>query len=309
MERDMVKSIIQIYAIRLMVFAVLVPLALVAHDHQIANLDIYAQSEKITYQPRGKGLNCFGPAAVTLAQSQNTQQCVEALLGVRYDATRLHSNDEYTLFAGYAVHTALRVMVDEVMDMLDPVAESIRYWQYQRAHPIYYFLHKNPMKYVSGSSQADEVQEHLTALQTVQKIYFAHLGSLTEQMRVLSQLAGSAVDRQKQLMQVTQTLAQMVNTTSNSVTQPITSDTILDTTITVLSHIPLHTKRTARELELHGEPSGLHQYGLVAGVMAVGMYGLHKAVSSKADTLDGAWQKNKADLVTRVNNTFAYCDQ
>jgi hypothetical protein len=68
----------------------------------------------------------------------------------------------------------------QILETLQEINSRIAYWRYQKSHPWIYFLAKNPMKWVTGSSQKDEVEHHLDQLQSHQGELYVLLGQLAE---------------------------------------------------------------------------------------------------------------------------------
>jgi hypothetical protein len=69
---------------------------------------------------------------------------------------------------------------NQLLDALSEIDTRITYWQYQKDHPWNYFVSKNPVKWVTGPKQDDEVEDNLEALKSHQGELYVLLGQLSE---------------------------------------------------------------------------------------------------------------------------------
>jgi len=68
----------------------------------------------------------------------------------------------------------------QILDALSEIDNRIAYWQYQKDHPWNYFVSKNPLKWVTGPKQEDEVENNLDTLKSHQGELYVLLGQLSE---------------------------------------------------------------------------------------------------------------------------------
>ncbi len=68
----------------------------------------------------------------------------------------------------------------QILDALSEIDSRITYWQYQRDHPWSYFVSKNPLKWVTGPKQEDEIETNLDILRSHQGELYVLLGQLSE---------------------------------------------------------------------------------------------------------------------------------
>lgn len=68
----------------------------------------------------------------------------------------------------------------QLLDALAEIDKRIAYWQYQKDHPWNYFVSKNPMKWVTGPKQEDEIENNLETLKSYQGELYVRLGQLSE---------------------------------------------------------------------------------------------------------------------------------
>ena len=65
------------------------------------------------------------------------------------------------------------------LDVLHDIDNYLLYWDEQHNHPTRYFLHKSPLKWVTGKKQHDEVRDNIRMLKKVQAKHYHMLGTLT----------------------------------------------------------------------------------------------------------------------------------
>ncbi len=65
------------------------------------------------------------------------------------------------------------------LTMLD---NAIQYWEFQRHHPMYYFFHKAPKKWINKQLQAQEIREKLELLCAMNNEYSRMLGLLSSHL-------------------------------------------------------------------------------------------------------------------------------
>jgi hypothetical protein len=65
------------------------------------------------------------------------------------------------------------------IELLYKLDKYERYWKTQQNHPTHYFLHKSPIKWISGKSQEKEIQDNLEIIHTAQQHYYTKLGMVT----------------------------------------------------------------------------------------------------------------------------------
>lgn len=76
---------------------------------------------------------------------------------------------------------------DQILYALSDIDNRIAYWQYQKDHPWNYFVSKNPLKWVTGPRQKDEVEDNLEALYSHQGHLYTILGQLAERSAIFTQ--------------------------------------------------------------------------------------------------------------------------
>lgn len=67
---------------------------------------------------------------------------------------------------------------EQILDALLEIDNRIAYWQYQKDHPWNYFVSKNPLKWVTGPAQEDEIETNLETLKSHQGELYVFLGNL-----------------------------------------------------------------------------------------------------------------------------------
>ena len=75
----------------------------------------------------------------------------------------------------------------QILDALIEIDNRIAYWQYQKDHPWNYFVSKNPVKWVAGPKQEDEIETNLDLLKSHQGDLYVLLGQLSELGNVFTQ--------------------------------------------------------------------------------------------------------------------------
>lgn len=68
----------------------------------------------------------------------------------------------------------------QILNALSEIDSRIAYWQYQKDHPWNYFISKNPLKWVTGPKQEEEVVNHLDVLKSHQGELYVLLGQFSE---------------------------------------------------------------------------------------------------------------------------------
>ncbi len=83
-----------------------------------------------------------------------------------------------------AILKSAKVLYDaariQILHALSEIDSRIAYWQYQKDHPWNYFVSKNPMKWVTGPKQDDEIENNLDILKSHQGELYVLLGQLAE---------------------------------------------------------------------------------------------------------------------------------
>lgn len=68
----------------------------------------------------------------------------------------------------------------QILEALQEIDNRLMYWRGQKNHPWIYFVTKSPMKWVTGSSQDEEVNNNIEQLQSHQGELYVFLGQLAE---------------------------------------------------------------------------------------------------------------------------------
>lgn len=84
----------------------------------------------------------------------------------------------------YILYNSARMQLLEALREIDM---RKAYWQYQKDHQWQYFLTKNPIKWVTGPSQDQEIKNNLELLDSCQGELYVLLGQLLEQSGVFAQ--------------------------------------------------------------------------------------------------------------------------
>ncbi len=71
----------------------------------------------------------------------------------------------------------------KLLTVLDSLNEHMAYWRYQEAHQLYYFFHKSPLKWISRSTQKQEINKNLRTLEGARREHFRVLGQLISTCR------------------------------------------------------------------------------------------------------------------------------
>lgn len=87
----------------------------------------------------------------------------------------------------WCIDTFITEINEQSLRTLDEINNLILYWQYQQEHPVYYFFHKSPIKWIKGKSQKNEIFLNLRILKNKQRDLYTFLGSLTEHMHNFTQ--------------------------------------------------------------------------------------------------------------------------
>jgi len=66
----------------------------------------------------------------------------------------------------------------KLLTVLDSLNEHMAYWRYQEAHQLYYFFHKSPLKWISRTTQKQEINKNLRTLEGARREHFRVLGQL-----------------------------------------------------------------------------------------------------------------------------------
>lgn len=68
----------------------------------------------------------------------------------------------------------------KVLETLQEIDNRLAYWQYQKDHSWNYFITKNPMKWFTGPTQGEEIENNLEQLKNHQGELYVLLGQLSE---------------------------------------------------------------------------------------------------------------------------------
>src|SRR5438445_10471751 len=133
---------------------------------------------------------------IALSQSRDGQSRVwnivslqDALINVRKVIDNFPSGDSvaaqvYEEQQSYVLVKCARVLYDnarqQVLEALQEIDNRNAYWQYQKDHQWQYFLTKNPLKWITGKSQEEEIQNNLELLESHQGELYVLLGQLAE---------------------------------------------------------------------------------------------------------------------------------
>ena len=69
---------------------------------------------------------------------------------------------------------------NQILEALSEIDDRIAYWQYQKDHPWNYFVSKNPLKWITGPQQQDEIENNLEVLKSHQGELYVLLGNVSE---------------------------------------------------------------------------------------------------------------------------------
>lgn len=68
---------------------------------------------------------------------------------------------------------------DQLLAILEEINSSLSYWKDQKNHPIHYFFHKSPLKWVTGKSQTEEIASNIKKLERLEYSIHSILGRMT----------------------------------------------------------------------------------------------------------------------------------
>lgn len=88
----------------------------------------------------------------------------------------------------------------EILKILTTIDQTMQYWHYQANHPIYYFFHKSPYKWITGPRQSIYIQKKLQALQSWYDHYAYTLGLFVSHLDFLS-IKGDGAQRRAWITQ------------------------------------------------------------------------------------------------------------
>jgi len=115
---------------------------------------------------------------VTLPQAYNLVQ--EIFKGIPTEEPALN---EYWRKNSAVLLRAIKVLYEEsqkqILKILEEIDKRLLYWRYQKEHQLSYFFSKNPLKWVTGSSQHEEISANIEMLQNKQDELYARLGKLS----------------------------------------------------------------------------------------------------------------------------------
>lgn len=134
---------------------------------------------------------------VVLAQARASEPQVlnivslqDALINIRNVIANFPSDNPadapmYEKNQSYILVRCAKVLYDnarqQVLAALQEIDNRKAYWQYQQDHQWQYFLTKNPLKWVTGKSQDEEIKTNLELLESHQGELHVLLGQLAEQ--------------------------------------------------------------------------------------------------------------------------------
>lgn len=145
--------------------------------------------------------NCFTDKTIDKALSFISKQSSSAAslskmiflltreLALYGDINKLYELDEEcsTLNDAFLVDVTLQasgILIGEVrsqlLGVLDEINVALTYWQDQKNHPLKYYFHKSPIKWVAGKSQDKEVLHNIRMLEIMLDNVYALLGRITQ---------------------------------------------------------------------------------------------------------------------------------
>lgn len=91
--------------------------------------------------------------------------------------------DEYWKNNSVVLLRCTKVLYNEVhqqlLRVLQEIDKRLIYWQYQNEHQWQYFFSKNPLKWVTGKTQSEEIETNIEQLRAKQQELFILLGKLS----------------------------------------------------------------------------------------------------------------------------------
>ena len=127
------------------------------------------------------------PARNMALKQVQVKTAQEALMHVRRAITNFPKNVATQSYekeqAGILVACA-KMLYDnarvQILEALSEIDNRMAYWQYQKDHPWDYFVSKNPLKWVTGQKQEEEIENNLDTLKSHQGELYVLLGQLSE---------------------------------------------------------------------------------------------------------------------------------
>ncbi len=96
---------------------------------------------------------------------------------------------ELHAFLFKASYKHVQLLQKVVLDVLDDLDQSLRYWRDKKAHTIRYWFSKNPSKWFEKKPQLQEIEEHLSHTMIVYKYHAQFLGQLNHQLQTWGTIA------------------------------------------------------------------------------------------------------------------------
>ncbi len=110
---------------------------------------------------------------------QMLDDVVQARAHVQGDTNNTQAHEELRCALLLKVSVPLAEFVRKAMlHTLNDLGKQIKYWEHQQAHPISYFFHKSPHKWLTQRKQSQEILGNLHQLRHVQTEHFKMLGIL-----------------------------------------------------------------------------------------------------------------------------------
>ncbi len=240
---------------------------------RLPQLTLNSYSQPLGIAMAGSEKDLFSTTSAQFIAAQEVEQYIEILLSVRHNPERLKLAARYAQFVQQATHTVLNTIIDTTFDILDSMMRADRYWQYQHAHQAYYYFHKHPAKWFDKELQQSEIHKHREQLSSLQKIYFAHVGTATQQLKLLSVASAASPTT---IAHALQQMAYIVGLSRSEGAEVGTSDQHVELLAAICNQISLYADRAARALRPNTIPAPLHRYGLSAIAGAIGLMGYLK---------------------------------
>jgi hypothetical protein len=123
-----------------------------------------------------------GAAAPSLTLQQAVNEVQKVIKNIPQDSSKMQQYEkeqsDIMLRCTQLLYKNARKII---LQTLREIEQRMAYWHYQKDHPWNYFISKNPMKWIRGQSQAEEIEHNSEQLQSHQGELFVLLGQLAQQ--------------------------------------------------------------------------------------------------------------------------------
>lgn len=117
--------------------------------------------------------------------------------------------DQLVLYSALCLQEAAR-LEQSLIPIITELYHDLDYWQHQKDHPTHYFISKGPIKWITGPSQEDEINENIEQLNKEIVWYTHYLGYIHELIEKLESQP-SRITLEKQLCKTVEIMYACIN--------------------------------------------------------------------------------------------------